>query len=1035
MTYITPSNERRIKDASKDKLYEVISHYISLVPANKPGTTFKGQCPVCKDDNGLLVTQSKQVFGCTKCSNCSGKSGVDFLYRQGIDYGSCLRQVAEVLNIVIIDEAPAPKVVPATKGRKKGKGSYLDRFLSESGLTEKDIAFEIKTKDENKTVIQSPVFRTGTLTYSGDIDKDVDDVVIEYFDLEGNPVKYEVKDNRKRRSVKCYARVRYQFPDEHLDSKTKRPIKYRTPSGAGTALYIPHKIRELYKNGTKLDRIFIQEGEKKAEKACKHGIPSVGISGIQNFAYKGEVPQDLVKLVQKCEIREIVLLFDADWNDISSNIGINDNAQQRPQNFMYAARNFKKYVETLKNRGISLDIYIGHIRENEAKDKGIDDLLTNTLKEDPDLLKEDIDTLINKYNLDGEYIQLYKITLMGDLALRELWSLQSPQAFAEKHKDKLKELPEFKIGKLSWRIDEHGELVSTRPIEPDEQYWRVNEKVNAKGEKTGESYEFRYVPCMRFLERRGFARYWKTENHPILIHMTPPTVREIQPFEARDFVDDFTKSLKDEEVLEMLYRGGTQYLGPDKLSRLEYHTPVFETPTRDAQLFYFKDLCWKITIDGVEIVDYTQISHYIWSDHVKDFSAKRLEENLIKVTKDEKGNFDYQLSAEGKACHMLQFLINTSNFTWRKEKALKTANEDSNADLTISPIEIQENNVHLLSKLCAIGYMLMSSKDRNVSRAVVAMDGKLSDIGSSNGRSGKSIIGEMFKQLLPTVYINGKQEGMDKDQFLWTELEEKTRVVFLDDVKVNFSLEFLFACITGDWAVNYKGEGRKTFPFSRSPKIYITSNHALNGEGSSFRDRQWLIAFSDFYNDKHKPLDDFGCLFFDEWDWGQWNLLYNLMAECIQLYLRYGVVQAPGERLEARQQRQMMGTQMEQWADEYFSKAAHMNTKLVRKDVYDNFKLTLTGKELQFYSATAFKKKLLIYCNYKGYKFNPHRYDKVTGEPLFYDKDQNPIIDHKEGGLEYFTIGDENFYKDEPEQPALPFEANTGADEDHEYDD
>lgn len=1021
MTYISADNERRIKDASKDKLYEVIGHYISLSPTNKAGTTFKGQCPVCKAENSLLVTPNKQMFGCTQCRNCSGKTPVDFLYRQGIDYPTCLRQVADILNIVLIDPSPIKIDKKDKLQTKKKKGSYLNKFLSESGLVPKDVEFTIKTKDENKTLIESKVFRSGTLTYSGDIDKDVDDVVIEYYDLEGSPVKYEVKDNRKRHSIKEYVRVRYQFPDEHLDSKTKRPIKYRTPAGAGTALYIPHKIRELYKNGTKLDRIFIQEGEKKAEKACKHGIYSVGISGIQNFAYKGEVPQDLVKLIQKCEIRDIILLFDSDWNDISSNIGINDNAQQRPLNFMYAARNFKSYVETLKGRGISLDIYVGHIVKNEAGDKGIDDLLANTLKDEPQKLVEDIESLMYKYNKDGEYIHLYKISLMGDLALRELWSLQSPQAFAKQHLEKLKELPEFKIGKLSWRIDEHGELVSTRPIEPDEQYWKINQKKNKDGDILGETYEFRYVPCIRFLERRGFARYWKTEDHPVLIHMTPPTVRVIQPFEARDFVDDFTKSLKDEEVLEMLYRGGTQYLGPDKLSRLEYHSPVFETPRRDAQLFYFKDGCWKITIDGVEIVDYTEISHFIWSDHVKDFSAKRLNEDLIKVTRDEKGNYDYQLSTEGKSCQMLQFLINTSNFTWRKEKAIQSSTDAENEDLIIDPIEIQENKIHLLSKLCAIGYMLMSSKDRNVSRAVVAMDGKLSEVGSSNGRSGKSIIGEMFKYLLPTAYINGKQENMEKDQFLWTEIEEKTKIVFLDDVKTNFSLEFLFACITGDWAVNYKGEGRKTFPFTRSPKIYITTNHALNGEGSSFRDRQWLIAFSDFYNDKHKPLDDFGCLFFDEWDWVQWNLLYNLMAECIQLYLKFGVVQAPGERLEARKQRQMMGTQMEQWADEYFSKDTHRNNKLVRKDVYDNFKQTLTGKELQYYSATAFKKKLLIYCEYKGYKFNPHRYDKVTGDPLYYDKDQNAIIDHKEGGVEYFTIGDDNFYKNTPVQENLPF--------------
>lgn len=1030
MTYISPENEQRIKQLSQDKLLEVIGNSIQLTPTSRTKKTYIGQCPVCKSEKGLLVTPDKQMFGCKDCRNCSGKYPLDFLYRQGIPYHECLRQLAEILNIVIVE----PTVNNNSK-RKTGKNNtsapakknFLKEFLSGSGLTAKDVEIKVRTKDENRTVIQSPVFRSGTMDYSGNIDKTVDDVVIEYYDLEGAPVMYEVKDKRKKLEKKEYARVRYQFPQEHTD-KNGRPIKYRTPAGAGTALYIPQKIRELYTNGTKIDRIFIQEGEKKAEKACKHGIHSVGISGIQNFAYQGQVPPDLVKLIQKCEIREIVLLFDSDWNDISSTIGINDDAMQRPRNFLYAARNFKKYVETLRNRNIYLDIYIGHVLENENKDKGIDDLLVNTLKDNPDILLQDINTLINKKNLDGEYLQLYKITIMGDLALQELWSLQSPQAFAERHKEKLKELPEFRIGKHSWRFNESGELENTRPLEHDEQYWRVNVKHNKDGEKTGETYEFRYVPCMRFLERRGFGRYWKSDKDRIFIHVTPPTVKVVDHTEIRDYIDDFTKALKDEEVLEMLFRGGSQYLGPDKLSRLEFQYPNFEVPRRDSQLLYFKDFCWKVTVDGIEVLDYTQISHMIWSDQVKDFAAQREDKPLIQVTKDENGNFDYTLSEAGQKCHMLQFLINTSNFTWRKEQAIKEG-DNSEKKLEIDLTELQENKTHLISKLCAIGYMLMSCKDQNVSRAVVAMDGKLSEVGRSNGRSGKSVLGVMFRNLIPTVYINGKQENLEKDQFLWTEIEEKTKAVFLDDVRTNFSLEFLFACITGDWAVNYKGEGRRTFPFSKSPKIYITTNHALNGEGSSFNDRQWLIAFSDFYSDTHKPIHDFGCLFFDEWGFQQWNLLYNLIAECIQLYLRFGVVQAPGERLEARRLRQMIGTQLEQWADEYFSDSAHMNTKLVRKVVYDNFKQTLTGKEIGYYSATSFKKKLLLYIEYKGYKFNPHRYDNKTGEPRYYDKDGNPIIDHKEGGVEYFTIGDENFYKQEPTQTTVPFDKENDIDQ------
>ena len=50
-----------------------------------------------------------------------------------------------------------------------------------------------------------------------------------------------------------------------------------------------------------------------------------------------------------------------------------------------------------------------------------------------------------------------------------------------------------------------------------------------------------------------------------------------------------------------------------------------------------------------------------------------------------------------------------------------------------------------------------------------------------------------------------------------------------------------------------------------------------------------------------------------------------------------------------------------------------------------------------------------MYCKWKGYVFNPQKYDKVTGKPIQYDKDGRPVIDDKSGGVEYFTIGDSSF--------------------------
>lgn len=1000
MAFISKENKERILKASDGKLLEVIGDYISLTPADKHNKTYKGQCPGCNATNGLLVTPSKKMFGCTKCNNFGGTKPLDFLLKKGLKFDEALEKLAQILNIVIIE--PTSVNNKKTKGKAgvktRDRGSFLEQFLSGSGLNAKDVEAKIDFSDEHKTVKTGAVFRKGSLDHFDNVKTEIDDVLIEYYDLEGKPVYYDVLNEQKKPTGrrKQYIRVRYQFPEEHLDANG-RPIKYKTPKNGGTHLYIPQKIRDFYNSGETIERLFIQEGEKKTEKCCKHGIPSVGISGIQNIAYKGQIPPDLVKLIQKCKVKQLVLLFDSDWDDISSNLTINDDIQKRPLNFFYASKNFQKYIRTLLNRDIYLDMFIGHVIKNKSGDKGVDDLLVNTLKGKENELVNDIKTLFNKKEYDGKYLQLHNITTMGEFKLRALWALDDTKAFAERHKAVLKDMPEFRIGKHQWRYTKDGKLENTRPIEDDEQYWDTT--TNFKTGKT--TYEFKYVPCINFLQNRGFARYRRLDGSWQFIHSTPPTVRVIEPYEARDYIVEFTKAIREPEVLELLYRGGPQYLGQDKLSVLEFVAPEFAEPRRDEQLFYFKDLCWKITEDEIKEIDYTQINHQIWADLCKPFPAKRIEKPLIEVIKTDTGHFKYTISNDGKKCHMLQFLINTSNFTWRKEKA----------NLPIEPEELQENINHLIAKLCAIGYMLMTCKDRNVSRAVVGMDGKQSEVGKSNGRSGKSIIGEMFRHLQPSVYINGKVKDIEGDQFVWTEVTEKTRIAFIDDVRTNFSLEFLFANITGDWSVNYKGGGRITFPFSQSPKIYITTNHALNGEGSSYIDRQWLIAFSDFYNDKHKPLDDFGTLFFDEWGFEQWNLLWNLVAECVQLYLKYGVVAAPGERLEQRKQRQAMGENFILWADEYFSDKNHLNAKIARKYMYDDFLDKSAIKDRKYITPTSFKDKIKIYCDYKGYVFNPAMYDPISGLPTKLDpKSGDPILDDKSGGVEWFTVGERDKY-------------------------
>jgi len=625
-------------------------------------------------------------------------------------------------------------------------------------------------------------------------------------------------------------------------------------------------------------------------------------------------------------------------------------------------------MRTLKNRNIYVEIFIGHIQKNKAGDKGLDDLLSNSLKEHEDELAKDIEFACNEKKGCGKYVEMFKVTTWTDHKLQELWGLHSHEAFAERHKDILKNLPEFVFGRYRWKFDDAGKVVLAQPFDDDEKFWEEVEKED-RSHNVRTEYQFCYVNSHNFLQNRGFGRLRRLDKTYQFIHLDPPVVRSIDASDARDYLFQFAKHYCKKEVNEMLIKGVSQYVGPDKLSLLNFIEPNFIKPNRESQYFYFDTKCWYVTKNNVQEMGYENISHHIWEEQQKMTPAKYLGNPLIVFQVNQDGQYTYNLSAEGSKSHYLQFLINTSNFTWRKKL------ED------IDPDEENENHIHLLSKLCAIGYMVMEAKDNNVAKAVIGMDGKQSEVGDSNGRSGKSLVGELMRCVEPTAYIPGKRNDIFNDQFIWNDVLENTKMVFIDDVLQNFNFEFLFPNITGDWSVNYKGGRRITLPFAKSPKIYVATNHAIRGSGSSFTDRQWLLAFSDFYNDTHKPVDDFGVLFFSEWDFEQWNLTWNLLANCVQLYLRFGVIQAPGERLEQRKLRQEMGETLISWADEYFSSDEHLNQRLSRKDLYDAFCL-YDSSVRKYISPTAFKKKFVMYCEWKGFIFNPQKYDSTTGKPF-----------------------------------------------------
>ncbi|MFH0757361.1 MAG: CHC2 zinc finger domain-containing protein [Bacteroidota bacterium] len=1013
---IPKETAERIKERSK--LEDIVTGL------KKSGKDLVGPCPFCKSEKGLTVSPAKQIWKCFQCDK-GGQGAVSYVMEtENMKYPEALRYLADHYHMIIDEPIQAPRKQSDKKPRAK---SFCDLQLESSGLTREDVMVTVKQDD--KTTIDSPAFKRGTRTQYGDIiEGDGDDMLIYYYDLDGRPVMFKRDENSKIKHK--LIRVRWQNPLQHQD-RNGDTIKYQSPTGSGSHIYIPEKIRKLYHNTRKVKTLYIQEGEKKAEKCCKHGIPSVGVMGINNLGHQSKFPVELQLIIQRCEVEHVVFMLDSDWSDLSEKLKPGDRVDTRPKSFFAAVRNFKEYMLTLKHLGISLEIYFGYLHKSEKQEKGIDDLMAGTLKGNEETMAADLEKAIYDKEGEGKYVKVHKITQKDDKDIADLWLINDRDKFAERHGDILKELGEFTFRKMKWRFNDEGKVEMAQPLRPEEQYWKEEKRPTKSGYDRLE-LSFDYANCFTFLQNRGYWRIQMKSGEFRFVKIDGPVVEIVDNYHIKDFVTEFTRELdKKKDVLNMIYRGGPQYLGFEKLSNLQYVYPRFERAERTSQCLFFKEKIWEITHDGIKELLYAEMKNKVWRDKIIDFSAEVTDELLkvTRITEDNKaeyegykpGDFHITYSENGKKSDFLQFLINVSNFHWKKT--------ENGEDLT--PQEQANVNRHLLNKLTAIGFLLHDYKNDSELKAVIAMDGSLSEVGASEGRTGKSLIGMAIEFVIPLVYIAAKSKKLTEDNFLFGEVNEKTKIIFLDDVRANMDFEFFFPLITGKLKVNPKGGKPFTLGKEDTPKLFISTNHAINGDGSSFSDRQAFMAFSDFYNDNHKPVHDFHHNFFTEWDKELWNLFYNLMATCLMLYFRslkegwvgrgLGILDPPMENIRMRRLRQLIGEDFLTWADEYFDTEEQVddlgilrriNRQIARKDAYDDL-LEKNPNLRRWVTPTAFGKRIRAYCRFRGYHFNPTKPNKLGVEfPDFVREKPGDVFigeSDKSGGIEYITVATKDY--------------------------
>lgn len=385
----------------------------------------------------------------------------------------------------------------------------------------------------------------------------------------------------------------------------------------------------------------------------------------------------------------------------------------------------------------------------------------------------------------------------------------------------------------------------------------------------------------------------------------------------------------------------------------------------------------------------------------KDTAHIRFLNGVVKVTKDETALLPYAAvksqgavwestiirhnitlgSGEGEFSRFCELAMHRHDLSvddasdWRNEYQLNEAGKNN-----------------LRGMRTSYGYLLHAFNPSDGMKAIYYID-QDSQIGKPEGRNGKSFVMESVEKYKKTAKQNGKKwrQGLDGGaRFQFSNVDHDTGFILINDIRPEFEMEELFADITDDMEVERKGRDKVVIPKDKKPKFGLTTNYVIPGNGTSFKARQHVVEFGNYWNrctrEGESPADPkhFGRLLLQGWqsDDAEWDKFYNYGFECLREYLRDGLYQPPMDNYEMKAIRATIegasgdGSAV-QWIDEWIQSdrlqgGYHKGDGIAIRDLYDAF-CEGNPEIIDLWDFKRFDKALWQFCDSADYlHYNGH---------------------------------------------------------------
>ena len=559
------------------------------------------------------------------------------------------------------------------------------------------------------------------------------------------------------------------------------------------------------------------------------------------------------------------------------------------------------------------------------------------------------------------------------------------------------------------------------------QFWDVLSQSKKNGEK---KYAFNFDNLVQFLSANGFYKYIDKKNATWYIYIHNNIV---------DVIEEKQISVKAKEIMHQFLHYNTQYyseelsnfismqrISHNKLSGIREVKPNFCSFGKDFEFFFFKNCAVKVTPNCIKTFDYVNLPFYVNRKAILDFnfypqsmsfftiednpeyrvweelnSIKREDKKLTETGQQQKDaefafsqhRYRYQLKFPKEIEKMpicIQFLYDIGRMYWRKEAlGMKLTNEEK-----------QRQDIHFISKVALIGYMLSSYHTHTTIPIAIVTDYSFTNesVDRFNSGTGKSLFLSYFN-FVRKVY-------------------RASSLSFDKKIKLNFSANYPHTvnsiCIIDDYSKNLKEKDfydivkkskiktlfhdEISLSQDSQPKVLIVIRQPSDISKYLMSNRIMLAMFSDYYHDGNynnsmTPFKKFGKDIIYEITEEERNEAIYMMLQCCQFYLELqDCIILPME--QAGQPQDIYSVIKDEafidWVNHFFESEWHWKRPVSVQDMVISL-LKHHNKPISKQNIKATRKEMLakinVYCNHMQYIKNPpivFGNDKSSNEPRRY---------------------------------------------------